>query len=191
MPNWAYTKYVATGNPEEVEKLYKVMNELESMEDPGLVDNGFGSSWMGNLVTKLGGDVENIHCRGSWSDLQFSNGKLQFETSSAWREMEEVRRFIEEKFPGTKLYYQSEESGNSVYLTNDETGQFFPARFYLMLEDGHEEYYDTLESLIRDVEEITGFEDLDSFESCEDAIISYAEDNEVYYCMEEFIVIPD
>lgn len=70
MPNWCFTSVVVDGNKKDVRSLYSIMSKLESRKKP-LVDNGFGNTWLGCLVTKLGGDWEKIYCRGSWSNLYY------------------------------------------------------------------------------------------------------------------------
>ena len=69
MPNWCFTSYVVTGEEKEVCDLYEKMLSLEEREE-SLVENGFGKSWLGNLVTLLGGDWNTIYSRGAWLDLQ-------------------------------------------------------------------------------------------------------------------------
>lgn len=32
MPNWAYSQYIATGDKEQLKKLYSIMSELEEMK---------------------------------------------------------------------------------------------------------------------------------------------------------------
>lgn len=65
MPNWCYSQYHATGDKEQLDKLHSIMSELENMKSSGLHENGFGSTWLGNLVVKLSGDWKKIYCRGS------------------------------------------------------------------------------------------------------------------------------
>ena len=45
------------------------MKGLEEREKPS-VENDFGTSWLGCLVAALGKDWQDIHCRGSWSELE-------------------------------------------------------------------------------------------------------------------------
>ena len=168
------------------------MAELENMKSPGLHENGFGSTWLGNLVIKLGGDWNKIYCRGSWDNLLYENGVISFSIESAWNEPNEVRHFIEEKFPNIKLYYQSEESGMGIYITNDDTGQYFPERFYLWVENEETEYYDNLENLILDIEKITGSKNLKTLDSCRKALNSYSRKNsDLCYTLEEFSFVAD
>ena len=66
MPHWCNTLYKATGAKENVDRLANTMVELGNMSRPGLVENGFGSSWLGNLVAKVGGVLDSSFCRGEW-----------------------------------------------------------------------------------------------------------------------------
>ena len=43
MPNWCSTAYVIEGNAKEVEKLYKLMKDLQERKEPS-VKNGFGTT---------------------------------------------------------------------------------------------------------------------------------------------------
>lgn len=169
------------------------MDELECMKDPGLHDNGFGSTWLGNLVIKLDGDWEKVYCRGYWDNLILhDDGTVSFSVESAWGELNEVREFIEEKFPGVKLYFQCEESGNGVYETNDDTEEYFPERYYLWVEDGETEYYTTIEALENAVENITRSKNLKTLDSCKKALESYSRKNhDLCYTLEEFSVVDE
>lgn len=171
MPNWAYTQYHAVGDKEQLQQLHSIMDELESMKAPGLHENGFGPSWLGNLIIKLGGDWEKIYCRGYWDNLLLhSDGTVTFSVESAWDEPNEVREFIEKTFPDIKLYYQCEESGMCIFKTNDDTGQYFPEKFYLWVEDGETEYYANIEALANEVENITRSKNLKTLDSCKKAL---------------------
>ena len=62
MPNWCFTSFVVRVEDKEVCDLYEKMRSLEQREE-SLVENGFGKTWVGNLVTLLGGDWNTIYCR--------------------------------------------------------------------------------------------------------------------------------
>lgn len=191
MPNWNTSCWKVTGEHEQVEKLYAIMQELEKMPDPGLFENGFGSTWLGNLVIKLGGDWNKIYCRGEWNYMSFQDGILTIDIESAWSDPNEVREFIEEKLPGIKIYFQSEEPGCVIYETNDPTGEYFPDRFYLWdeisLDTG---YYQTLDSLLKAVEKITGSKHLTTFNAAEKAMESHSrKHNHSSYEIQEFKVV--
>lgn len=193
MPNWAYTQYIATGDKEQLKKLHSIMSELEGMKAPGLHKNGFGSSWLGNLVIKLGGDWEKVYCRGSWDNLLLhEDGTVSFSVESAWGELYDVRKVIEEQFPGVRLYFQCEEPGMGIYQTNDDTGHYFPEKYYLWVENGETEYYNTLEALVKEVENITGSKNLKTFDSCKKALETYSRSHsDLCYTLEEFSVVQD
>lgn len=193
MANWAYTQYHAVGDKEQLQQLHSIMDELESMKDPGLHENSFGPSWLGNLVIKLGGDWEKIYCRGYWDNLLLhSDGTVTFSVESAWDEPNEVREFIEKNFPDIKLYYQCEESGMCIFKTNDDTGRYFPEKYYLWVEDGETEYYTTIEALANAVKNITRSKNLKTLDSCKKALESYSRKNhDLCYTLEEFSVVED
>ena len=192
MPNWAYSQYHATGDKEQIDKLHTIMSELEEMKSPGLHENGFGSTWLGNLVIMLGGDWKKIYCRGSWDNLIYEDGVISFSVESAWGELNEVRHLIEEKFPDIKLYYQCEEPGMGIYITNDDTGQFFPDEYYLWVENGETDYYDNLDDLLKDVEKITGSKNLRTLDACRKALKSFSiKNSDLCYTLEAFQVQED
>ena len=100
------------------------MNNLENRRKP-LVDNSFGKTWLGCLVNKLGGNWQEVYCRGSWRDLDWNGAILRFNTETAWGPMNEVFKFIKTIYPSLKIYYQAEEDGMGVFITNDTEGSYF------------------------------------------------------------------
>ena len=68
MPNWCWISYIAVGDKQEIHDLYNKMKSLEDAEK-SLVENDFGKTWLGNLVTILGGDWKAIRCKGCFSEL--------------------------------------------------------------------------------------------------------------------------
>lgn len=190
MPNWCSTSYHAVGDKKQLQRLYDAMAELEAMPSPGLLPNGFGSTWMGNLIHKLGGDWKKIYCRASWNGLDLMGDTLYFDTESAWCEPDEVRHFIEAQFPDMKLYFQSEEPGQGIYTTNDDTGEHFPDQYYLWIEDDDTTYHETAESLCREVEQVTGSKHLSTVEACQKALKSYSKrHHNLGYSLEEFTLV--
>ena len=53
MPNWSTTDYFVIGSTKEIMDLNKKMEKLENRKK-SLVKNGFGNTWLGNLVQYLG-----------------------------------------------------------------------------------------------------------------------------------------
>ena len=164
------------------------MKELESMPKPGLCDNGFGSTWLGNLVAKLGGDPTKIYCRGEWTYMHYTDGELTIDIESAWDEPKEVRQFLEEQFPDISIFYQCEEPGNCIFTTNDPTGDYFPDRYYLWDEIAMDnDYFGSLEALLKAVEEKTGSKHITTFKAAEKAMATYSRKNDgSSYDIQEF-----
>ena len=181
MPNWCFTSYVVTGEEKEVCDLYEKMLSLEEREE-SLVENGFGKSWLGNLVTLLGGDWNTIYCRGDWSDLEKDddNGALRFDTETAWNDPDEVVTFLQEKYPSLEFYFITEEPGMGYYATNDTAGEYFPQRYTITPYDCGEEYqYEEGEEqeFFKEIENLTGCK-VTNFEEVEKAVCDYIEKHE-------------
>lgn len=115
MPNWCSTSYVVTGDKKEVRDLYEKMKSLEEREKP-LVENDFGVTWLGNLVTLLGRSWKEVYCRGEWSGLivDIEDNELRFYTMTAWSELQQLRHFLQEKYPSLTFYFRSEEPGMCI-----------------------------------------------------------------------------
>ena len=186
MPNWCFTSYVVTGDEKEVCDLYEKMLSLEEREE-SLVENGFGKTWLGNLVTLLGGDWNTIYCRGDWSDLtkDDDNGALRFDTETAWCDADETIAFLQEKYPNLEFYFIAEEPGMGYYATNDTAGEYFPQRYTVLPYDSGEEYqYEEGEeqAFFDEITNLTGCK-VNSFEEVEQAVHEYNEqheDEEIY-----------
>jgi len=199
MPNWSYTSYKViqvNGGKDQVKKLYDTMIELEKMPDPGLVENGFGFRWLGNLVSRLGGDWNKVYCRGSWIDTpEYDEEKdvLSFSTETAWSELSETRHFLESVFPDLKFYYMTEEDGMCIYQTNDSEGLFFEDRYYLDTEDGdiESEYFKTLPEAAKYISEAIGKE-VHTMDEIETALDEYSEDHDdTFIALREYQVVED
>ena len=156
MPNWCYTSYVIDGKRKEVQSLFSKMNNLENRKKP-LVGNTFGKRWLGCLVTKLGGNWQEVYCRGSWSDLDWNGAILRLNTETAWGPMDEVFKFIKSIYPSLEIYYQAEENGNGVFITNDAEGNYFRDRYRIEFDCDYE-YFTTIEGVCGYVSEIIGKE---------------------------------
>jgi len=83
MPNWCNTSLVFKGDKQEIKTLYQTMKRLERRKTP-LVENDFGSNWLGCLVEALGGQWKETYCRGTWFSLECRGNILRMETETAW-----------------------------------------------------------------------------------------------------------
>lgn len=192
MPNWASTCYVMEAKPEQAKELYDKIDSLTKMEKP-LVENGFGKLWMGCLVNLLGGDWNKVYCRGEIIDYNLTDDHVSIECETAWDEMPEFRHFIEQQYPGSKIYYQVEECGNEVYATNDADGEFFKDRYCLDSYDGLE-YFETIEEAAKYIGEKIGREPKPDFTEIDKAIDDYLEehdDDEDWMSFHQFEVLED
>lgn len=188
MPNWCFTYYAAEGPKDQLQKLCDTMTRVASMPPPGLINNGFGSSWLGNLVMALGVDPRkqnNFRCRGEYYNADLNqSGYLTFDTMTAWCEADDTRRLIEQKFPGVHLYYISEEFGCGYWETNDIQGKYFPERYYFSAEDyddaGDGNYYESLEELLEAVKKATGLSGMLTFEECDAALQDFRDGDYAY-----------
>lgn len=190
MPNWCFTYYAAEGPKDQLQKLSDTMMRLAAMPSPGLVKNGFGSSWLGNLVMELGVDPltqQNFHCRGEYYNVDLNqSGYLTFDTMTAWCEAVDTRLLIEQKFPDVHIYYISEEFGCGYWETNDFQGKYFPERYYFSSEDYDDtiygNYYKSLEELIEAIKKATGLSGMSTFEEC-DAALQDFRDGDYFYSL--------
>lgn len=105
MPNWCSTDYYVVGSKKELSDLNRKMEKLENRKK-SLVKNGFGNTWLGNLVKYLGGDWEKVYCRGEWMCREYDKEKntLTFTTETAWCEMEKVYRILLQNHKDTVYY---------------------------------------------------------------------------------------
>lgn len=133
MPNWCHTTYAVTGDSKELSKLRSLIKDLLKRKT-SILPNGFGSTWLGNLVHLLGGDPTQIRCRGRINDLWKDEGALWFTTTTAWDRLPEFIDFMRQNFPHLQFYYSSEEPLMELYCTNDSDGRFFPYRYRI---EGH------------------------------------------------------
>ena len=146
MPNWCSTSYVISGPKNDVRSLYDRMKRLQNRKE-SLLPNGFGKTWLGNLVSRLGVDWHTVDCRGDWSNLRMKGGDLRFDTQTAWSRCDEVEEIIRDKYPDLEIIFLSEELGCEIFETNDDTGEIFPERIIIDTEDEGTEYYTYEEAL--------------------------------------------
>lgn len=189
MPNWASITYKCVGDPKEIRQLHGVLRYIEKRKTT-IVPNGFGKWWLGNLVTKLGGNWEKYSCRGDIVDYsQEDKNTLFIWQNTAWGEQEGVRRIIEEKLPSIKVYFLEEEPGCELFTTNSY--EHFPEKYFI---DSYDEpmYFDNLTDAARYVSEIVGHDVKASEIAIAQAIDDFLEHNEddnTWYSFHTFIEV--
>ena len=170
MPNWCYTSVKCTGNTEEIQDLYDRMKRLQEMKEP-LKPNGFGTTWLGNLVEDLGVDFNTVQCRGSWDDLYMDEEILCFTTETAWYRCTEVEDLIKEKYPSIDIAFRCEEPGMSIYEKNNNV--FFPEDYIVDIEDDDTYYLMESEAL----QVLSDFFGID-FKDIDEAMVLVQENND-------------
>lgn len=182
MPNWCSTTYKCIGNKNEVEELNSILHKMNNRNEP-VIENGFGTMWLGELVNELGKDYQKYSCRGSITDFDYDDNEMvTIYQETAWSEQKGVRKAIEERFPSIKVYYLDEECGNDYFQTNDILGDFFPERYFLDGEDVHE-YFESIEDVSEFLNNMFGLTTTPDLEEVEMQINEYVEgyDDEDFY----------
>lgn len=124
MPNWCLTRITINHEDEsELQKLHDLIKEWTSKD---YAKNGFGNSWLGNVVLGSGvGTVDagldtDLHCSGSITYLEPCADQLLIDTETAWAPMLTMWvKVIDKYLPGAEIIYTAEECGNGLYQTND------------------------------------------------------------------------
>ena len=186
MPNWASVTYECVGDSKHIGLLHEALKYIDSRKT-SLVPNGF-KWWLGNLVTRLGGNWEDYPCRGEITSYSLENDTtLMIYQNTAWGEQEGVRRIIEEKMPSIKVYFQEEEPGCGLFATN--SFEHFPERYLL---DSYDEplYFETIDEAAKCVADIVGYTVEPTVNAIDQALDDYMaehEDNNIWYSFHEFI----
>jgi hypothetical protein len=166
-------------------------NKLEEFTSKNYMENGFGTTWLGNIVCGAGlGDrvdsKENrLRCRGNVTYLGDLSGFeeykpdqdvcFQVDTNTAWAPMSkmwvEVIKALGYKTIG--FSYQAEECGCELYQTYDPYGEFDDKYYVDCFFDGEDEnnrelmvfddirYFSTDEQLIEKLQTLLGTEETD------------------------------
>ena len=187
MPNWASVTYECVGNPNNIRQLHDALKYIDKRKT-SIVPNGFGKWWLGNLVTRLGGNWEDYPCRGEITSYSLEDAStLMIWQNTAWGEQDGVRRIIEEKLPSIKVYFQEEEPGCGLFATN--SFEHFTERYLL---DSYEEplHFETIEEAAKCVSDIVGHPIEPSVETIDQALEDFLtehESDDTWYSFHEFI----
>lgn len=192
MANWAFVTYKCVcRDRQQAEAFTKLLDELKSLPQP-YAESDFGNLWMGCLVKALGGNPDEIDCRGKmFPDYTIDGNVVTLNSEQAWSEQKDFRYLIEEMYPGMKIWYCSEEWNEGMFCTNDKDGQFFSSRYYVEHDDDYE-YFDTIDQAADYVGNIVGMDVEPNVEAIYDAIEEYLE-NDKDRCMNfyKFKIIDD
>ena len=156
MPNWCDTTFAFIGSEADLDDFEERINEYTAQN---FRENGFGTSWLGNVVHGFGHDETATYCRGWIEDIQrMSPTHLQICTQTAWSELTEMWDTIcHDNYDDRISYvYRAEEPGNGYFANTDSSGEYFPEKYlvdaYLEDYEGLDaewyEYYETLEGML-------------------------------------------
>ena len=188
MPNWSQVSYRIRGKKKHLRNLNSILNKLGKRKTP-LVKNGFGKYWLGCLVTALGGDWNEIPCRGEINHYYLDTDHLEISFEVAWSERREFRDFIESHYNNEiKIFYSQEEPGMGIYETNSY--EEFNTRYII---DGEEEpfpeYYSDLEEVSRVLSDYIGEDIEPNIESIEEAVSDFEIDTTKWLSFHEFSLV--
>ena len=146
MPNWCMNTILISGPSEDVSVLYKSLEEynaeVEAKEkEPGKdlfnICSWIKSKFSDKLPTFTEKDYElsyrNFFDHYSYSeeDEDTKEAHLDIFTHSAWNSrMYALVKLIEVGFPKCIIHYTSEEPGMEYYINTDESGYYFPERWF-------------------------------------------------------------
>lgn len=144
MSNPAFMSVIIEGEKRELKSLYGKMKRLQERKKP-LVENGFyyPQRWLGNLVKRLGGDYNEVYCRGTWDDLNLMKDHLYFFTETAWEPPFDLLKLIQKVYPTLNVFFSAEGDDWVSYLTNDKEGRYFKSRYVIDMEPDIE-YFNTI-----------------------------------------------
>lgn len=152
MADWSYCEYRIAGEPEELDRLFGIMQKVENAE---------GGPWLCDLMTEINGE-EAEDGRGQWSELKREEDCISFVFEGAGRtyieEWDEVCDNFETLCPyfeGVLWAYKLAQKRE-----NPEKG-WFPDKYYLDMRYAENENdeagsFRSIEDVYKRIEELTG-----------------------------------
>ena len=192
MSNPAFMSVIIVGDRRQMKSLYGKMLRLQNRKKP-LIENGFyyPKRWLGNLVSRLGANWQDVYCRGTWDDLRLNRESLYFFTESAWQAPFEILRLIQKVYPRLEIFFSAVGDGWDFYLTNDKEKRFFTDRYELDMPPEND-YYDTIEEIAESIGTYIGHHIEPTKEAVYTAIEKFDETNDdmnAYINLKEFQVV--
>lgn len=180
MANICETTYKVVGSRQAIKALYDKLHKMESADNPQHKSD-WGNMWLGELVERLGYSWQKHCCRGEITYFELiDNEELLICQNTAWGEQNGVRECIERRYPTIKVYYQDIEPGCENFTTNDDTGQFFPEKFYFDDEKNGIQYFEDIDEACQYISPLVGKE-LHTQEDIESAVKQWQEEHDDSY----------
>ena len=175
MANCCYVEYKCVGKREQMKELLEALHLMMDREMP--VENKWGKTWMGWLVSAFYGDADAYTLRGRILDFKYDKEVLTVIQETDWEEQRDMRVFLKEQLPEVDIYYMEEEPGGEVFSTNDVEGRFFPYRYMLEGNDDSR-HFCSIEEAAQIVADIVGHEVAAAKEEIDDALDEFMEEHE-------------
>lgn len=128
MENYCCTKYVFTGNKEDISKLYSIFKKHE--------DEDYRNNWYSDILIELGKSPKEMNCRGNFYNVELGDDKKTFriDTYSVLEPCWEFIEFIAKEF-SLKYYYKAVKKDYELYLTNDKRKKYFSYSSFFKIVD--------------------------------------------------------
>lgn len=189
MADWSYCEYRIAGKPQELDRLFCIMQKVEETKGP----------WLFELMTEIYGD-EDTDARGQWSKLKRDEDCISFTFEGAGRTYIEEWDEVCENFESLCPYFEGVLWAYELARKreNKEKG-WFPDKYYLEMryaEDKDDEAgrFRTLKDVYKRIEELTGTK-VTSKKDVEALLAALQEENEdtfiLIYEIEEIPSITD
>lgn len=129
MPNWCLndiTFYTNNNNLKELKKLHKNISCI--LNSTSKIENGFGNSWLGNIAEFHNISYKEVPSRGlvsSINEIDIETSSFRITTETAWVPMHELWVKVLDTYKEIESVYLAEESGNGIYVNNDEERFFY------------------------------------------------------------------
>lgn len=130
MANWITIVYKIDGDKEKTLEMYQDINGAILSKEPVSV-SGFGPRWIGCMVKALGGNPNEVYCRGRVvkHGYSYSDGILTIMVDIAESMYcDELLEFLQEKASGCKVHYLTDDACGTRY-SNDKDWKYF-SEFY-------------------------------------------------------------
>lgn len=112
MANTCFTDITINGNINEINSLWRHLNEALPEQSDG---------WIGNLIKYIGKPTEGVSCRGTVTyTSKMGNESICISQEDAWEpHLAPIVLFCEKYAPRVEILYEAEEGGCGLYLTNN------------------------------------------------------------------------
>lgn len=177
MPNWCSTTYAIKGNglPAFKEKMNEVIRNLALDEEEHFVHyvqlNDLLDAFGHTEGTPLRKD---LYFRGCVTYYEDNGCYLTVDSEDAWGPQNEVFDIILTDYPDVDYVYLAEETGCSLYINTDETGEYFDYRYHVeyVKDDNYEvERFATKKEAYEWLKEIAGVNDIEELKEGDDYYI--------------------